>query len=618
MSRRARLRRRPGREASRLVGPALFTPSLHLAADHVQVGGVCAATLLVSGYPREVATGWLEPLLAYPGRLHVAWHLHPTPAAVGAARLRRQRGRLESGRRLAAAAGRLDDPDVDAAAADAADLAGRLARGEARLFATGLYLTVHADSDAELAEEVERVTALAHSLLLTVHPARYRMLAGWATTLPLAEDLLGATRTMDTAAVAAGFPFTSADVALPDPLRQGAAPVVYGPNLSSTGIVAHDRWAGANYNSVTLATSGAGKSYLTKIDVLRSLAQGVEAHVIDPEDEYGPLAAAVGGTQLSLGAPGVRLNPLDLPAHGRTDPELLTRRMLFAHTFIATLAGSPVEDPVGRAALDRALLAAYAHAGITGDPATWDRPTPLLADVAAALQAEPAGQQLAGLLAPFVTGSHRGLFDGATTSTPTGHLVVYSLRALPEELRAAGTLLVLDTIWRQVADPTRRRRRLVVVDEAWLLMAHPAGARFLVRLAKAARKWWAGLALVTQDSGDLLGTDEGRAIIANAATKLLLRQDGSAAAAVQAACGLSDGETAALLAARPGEALLVAGGRRALFRAQASPREHELITTDPVDLARRHAHPAAADAEVGPVHAVAHHPLTPADDADPL
>ncbi|KDA41065.1 conjugal transfer protein TraC [Frankia sp. B2] len=599
-----------------MVGPALFTPSLRVDADHLQVGGLCAATLLVTGYPREVGTGWLEPLLAYPGRLDVALHLRPTPPALAAMRLRHQRGRLESGRRLSAAAGRLDDPEVDTAADDAADLASRLARGEARLFAVGVYLTVYAEHPAALGEEVERVTALAHSLLLAVQPARYRMLPGWATTLPLGVDLLGQTRTMDTPALAAAFPFTSPDMPLPDPYRDGAGPVVYGPNLSSTGVVAHDRWAAANYNSVTLAASGAGKSYLTKLDVLRSLYQDVEVHVVDPEDEYAPLAAAVGGSRLSLGAPGVRLNPFDLPAHGRGDPELLTRRILFAHTLLSTLIASPVDDPAGRAALDRALLAAYAQAGISQDPATWDRPAPLLADIAAALDADPDGQPLAGLLAPFVTGSHRGLFDGPTTSQPSGHLVVHGLRALPDELRAAGILLVLDAIWRQVADPTRRRRRLVVVDEAWLLMAHPIGARFLHRLAKAARKWWAGLALVTQDTGDLLATDQGRAIIANAGTKLLLRQDSSAAPAVRAAFGLTDGEIAALLAARPGDALLVTGAYRALFRAQASPREHELITTDPVDVARRAPQPTTPglDAQEG----TARGGLAPADDADPL
>ncbi|TFE31039.1 conjugal transfer protein TraC [Frankia sp. B2] len=615
MSRRAgRWGRRAG-GAARLVGPALFTPDLRLHADRVQVGGMHAATMLVSGYPREVGTAWLEPLLAYPGRLDVALHLHPTPPGVAAARLRRQRGRLESGRRLAAAAGRLDDPEVDTAADDAADLAGRLARGEARLFQTGLYLTVYAEDQDALADEVERVTALAHSLLLAVHPARYRMLAGWATSLPLGTDLLGATRTMDTAAVAAAFPFTSPDIPLPDPDRDGAAPVVYGPNLSSAGIVAHDRWASANFNSITLATSGAGKSYLTKIDVLRSLYQGVECHVIDPEDEYTPLADAVGGTRLALGAPGVRLNPFDLPAHSRDDPELLSRRMLFAHTFLATLLGRGLDDPAARAALDRALLAAYFTVGISQDPATWTRPAPLLADIAAALTADPDGQSLAGLLAPFVSGSHRGLFDGPTTVPPAGHLVVYGLRALPDELRAAGTLLVLDAIWRHVADPTRRRRRLVVVDEAWLLMAHPAGARFLLRLAKAARKWWAGLALVTQDAGDLLASEQGRAVLGNAATKLLLRQDTSAAPAVQAAFGLTDGETAALLAARPGDALLVAGGRRALFRAQASDHEHDLITTDPVAVARR----PPPTPQPGPAGtSTARRGAVPADDADPL
>jgi len=615
VSRPRRGGRRHRGQVSRLVGPVGFTPALTLHPDRLEVGGLCAATLLVAGYPHEVGTAWLEPLLAYPGRLDVALHLHPTPPGVAAARLRRQRGRLESGRRLTAAAGRLEDPDVEAAADDAADLAGRLARGEARLFGVGLYLTVYADDQDTLADEVERVTALAHSLLLTVHPARYRMLAGWTTSLPLGADLLRATRTMDTAAVAASFPFTSPDIPLPDPHRDGAAPVVYGPNLSSTGIVAHDRWANTNYNSITLATSGAGKSYLTKIDVLRSLYQGIDVHVVDPEDEYAPLADAVGGTHLALGAPGVRLNPFDLPAHSRNDPELLTRRMLFAHTFLATLLGTGLDDPTSRAALDRALLAAYAAVGISQDPTSWTRPAPLLADVATALAADPDGQHLAGLLAPFVTGSHRGLFDGPTTQTPAGHLVVYGLRALPDELRAAGTLLVLDAIWRHVADPTRRRRRLVVVDEAWLLMAHPAGARFLLRLAKAARKWWAGLALVTQDAGDLLGSEQGRAVIGNAATKFLLRQDASAASAVQAVFGLTDGETAALLAARPGDALLVAGPRRALFRAQASDHEHDLITTDPVAVARRPQPPV----QPGPAAtSTARRGAVPADDADPL
>ncbi|ABW16062.1 Type IV secretory pathway VirB4 protein-like protein [Parafrankia sp. EAN1pec] len=572
-------------------GPALFTPpALVVDAGQIEVSGICATTITVVGYPREVGPGWMEPLLAYPGRLDVALHIDPTPPAVAALRLRRQLGRLESGRRADAAAGRLADPELDAAAQDAGELARQVARGEARLFRTGLYLTVYADSREELAEEAARVTALAHSLLLTVRRARYRSVQGWVSTLPLGLDLLQIRRAMDTQALAAGIPFTTPDLPLPDVERPGAAPVVYGTNLHSAGIVAHDRWAQPNYNSVTTGASGAGKSFLMKLDLLRSLYQGVEAAIVDPEDEYGRLAAAVGGTRLALGEPGVHLNPLDLPAHSHHDPDLLTRRALFCHTLITTLLAGTDDDSGlgagGRAALDAAILSAYRAAGITHDQATWTRPAPLLADIAAALTAaeDPAGPALAARLAPFVTGSHAGLFAHATTTSPTGHLVVYSLRALPDELKAAGTLLTLDAIWRTVADPARRRRRLVVVDEGWLLMAHPAGARFLFRLAKAARKHWAGLAVATQDSADLLSSELGRAVVANAATQILLRQDPTVIDDLRRVHRLTDGEATQLLTAGPGDALLLTGtGQRTALHALASPAEYDLITTDPVD-----------------------------------
>jgi len=597
--RRRRQRRRTERGQAP-AGPLMLTPpGLRVAPRHLEIGDGYTTTLLVTGYPREVGPGWLEPLLAYPGRLDVALHIAPVPGPVAAARLRRQRARLESGRYANQAAGRLSDPELDVAAQDAAELAGRIARSEARLYGVSLYLTIHADSLEQLAEERRRVTALAHSLLLTVHPATYRMLAGWASTLPLGRDLLAARRTMDSTATATLFPFT-ADPPLPDLHRVGAGPVVYGLNPRTGGLVAHDRWAAPNHNSVTLAASGAGKSYLTKIDVLRSLYQGVEVHVVDPDGEYGRLAAAVAGTVIPLGAPGVHVNPLDLPAHARSDPDLLTRRALFTHTLVSTLlAGESDSASTGltsgeRAALDRAILTAYRHAGITTDPASWTRPAPLLADLETALRADPtdpAGPSLASRLAPYTTGSHAALFAGPTSIPAEGQLVVHDLAALPDELRPAGMLLTLDAIWRTVAGGPRARR-LVVVDEAWRLMAQPAAARFLRSLAKAARKHWAGLAVVTQDAGDLLGSDLGAAVVANAATHLLLRQDASAISRVAATFALSDAEARYLTTAATGDALLLTAGHRTPVHVDAAPREHTLITTAPVELTPTPAPPA--------------------------
>ncbi|HEX8632272.1 MAG TPA: DUF87 domain-containing protein [Catenuloplanes sp.] len=571
------------------VAPA----SVEVTPRMLRVGDGYAATLVVTGYPAEVGPAWLEPLLSWPGRLDLALHIDPLPAPIAATRLRNQRARFESSRRADGERGKLTDPYVEAAADDAADLAERLARGAAKLFRVGLYLTVHARTETELLEACAQVKAAAASTLIEVQPATWRHLAGWTTTLPLATDSLQMLRTMDTQALAAAFPLASADLPAPlpgDPPVDGG--ILYGTNPVSNGVIWWDRWAQENYNSVVLARSGAGKSYFVKLEILRNLYQHVQVAVIDPEDEYLRLCDAVGGSIVRLGVAGVKVNPLDLPV-GDTRPDVLTRRGLFLHTLISVLIGQ--QPPPGeRAALDRAILGVYRQAGITADPATHHRPAPLLRDLAGVLRADTddAARQLAARLAPWVQGSFSDLFDGPTTTRPAGHLVVWSLRHLPDELRTVGTLLALDDIWRQVDLPPQYRttaspqaRRLVVVDEAWLLMRDGEGARFLFRMSKAARKRNAGLTVITQDVADVLGTDLGQAVVSNAATQVLLKQAPQAIDAVGTAFGLTAGERRLLLAARTGQGLLISGSNRTGFESISSDTEHLLCTTRPGDLA---------------------------------
>ena len=602
----SRLLARVPRPATKPATP--FGPdSVEVHPRALRVGDGWCRSFAVTGYPREVGRGWLEPLCAHPGRLEVALHIDPVPQEVAAERLRRQLARLESNRRADAAKGRLADPDVEVAAEDARELAAGLARGEQKLFRVGLVLTVHAGDVKTLEAECARVRALCASMLLDARPATWRSLQGWATTLPLGVDALGGRRAFDTDALAASFPFASAELS-------GATGVLYGTTASGTGLVCWDRFAMDNHNSVILARSGAGKSYLAKLEALRSLYQGIEIAVVDPEDEYRRLAETVGGAYVHLGAPGVRLNPFDLDTFPGAGPETgssarsgtgaggqgddalghdpgdepggalasgpVVRRALFVHTLVAVLLGEK-PDPQSAAALDRGIVSAYEQAGITADPRSHARPAPLLADLAAALDADgdPAAQALSARLAPYVSGTHRGLFDGPTTTRPEGHLVVFSLRDLPDELKAAGTLLTLDAIWRQVSDPARRKRRLVIVDEAWLLMAERSGAEFLFRMAKSARKHWAGLTVVTQDAADLLGSPLGQAVVANAATQILLRQAPQTIDTLAEAFGLSAGERAYLLGASRGQGLLAAGQDRVAFSALASPAEDAICRT---------------------------------------
>ncbi len=573
---------------------------------------------------------WLEPVLAWAGRLDVALHIDPVPTEVAAGRLRRQRARLESSRRLDADRGRLDDPLIEAAADDAAGLADRLARGEARLFRVGLYLTVHAPTRALLADAVAEVRAAAASVLLDTHPATWRQLAGWCSTLPLGHDGLDQRRVMDTDALAAAFPLACPD--LPGPLPGEAAPsggVLYGVNTTSGGIVWWDRWAQDNHNAVVLARSGAGKSYLVKLDVLRQLYAGVHAAVIDPEDEYTALAQAVDGTVVRLGAPGVRINPFDLPNNGTRDA--LTRRALFLHTLIAVLLGEP-PPPAERAALDKALTATYTAAGITHDPATWTRPAPVLADLAATLTRHGETSETAPRRRPSSPGCRRGSTgrsrtcspdppppgrpgsswsgppgtcptnsappgcswpstrSGATSTKPARHptqpapgpgLGWPTSWVAPPGAEPTGWVPATPTCPRRPTgvQPGPPVRRLVVVDEAWTLMREHDGARFLARMAKSARKRHAGLTVVTQDAADLLGSDLGQVVLANAATQILMRQAPQAIDAVADAFHLTTGEARLLLAAPQGEALLIAGTARVAYRAVASPTEHHLLTT---------------------------------------
>jgi type IV secretory pathway VirB4 component len=567
-------RLRPASAGGSLLGP----PALELEHDRLRVGKRWQASFAVTGYPREVGRGWLAPLLHAARDADVALHIEPVPPPLAADRLRRQRARLESTRRLEAERGRLPDPTVAAAADDAEELAGRLARGESKLLRSGLYLSVNAESRDELDERSERLRAICSSLLLHLVPASFRPLEGWLSTLPLGLDRLQLRRAFDTEALAASFPFAAADPSTdPDGVLYGLA--------ASGAPVLLDRFARENYNSVLLARSGAGKSYLAKLEALRLLFEGVQVFVLDPEDEYRRLCRAVGGVYLPLaGEDAVTLNPLDLPAGGGR--HALGERTLFLAELVELLLGrlASEELPV----LERAIRACYTGAGISDDPASHGRPAPLLSDLARQLASEgDVGAGLASRLEPYAAGSHSSLFARASSAQPDGQLVCFSLRGLPDRLKAAALLLCLDAIWRSLEGPLRKR--CVLVDEAWLLMREPAGAKFLYRLAKSARKRWCGLTTVTQDAGDLLSSELGQSVIANAATQVLLRQAPQAIDRIGDAFHLSAGERRYLLSCPTGSGLLLLAGahgeERVPLKVVASQAEHRLVTSDPAELA---------------------------------
>jgi type IV secretory pathway VirB4 component len=575
MNLRSTMRARRGR----VLEADLWPDTASFEMRRYRCGDSWAAVLLVTGYPASLSWGWLAHLAGAGARVSVALHLDGVPAAVAAMQLQRRRSRLESQRRYASARGQLEDPEVEAAAEDAADLAAQVSRGRAQLHKQAVYVTVHAETPAELDLACARIRSRAAAAMIDLRPATARQLPGAIAAVPFGTDPVGAVRTVDTASASAAFPFASADRS--GPVSPSA--VLYGLNLYSGSPIMWDRWdtnVVDNHNSVLIARSGAGKSYLMKTEILRQLYQGVRVIVVDPESEYLDLAAHVGGTVHRPGTAGSHLNPLAMPLEGEADE--VDRRRLFCTTVAETLLGERLSGAEA-AVLQRASAACYEAAGISADPKTWARPAPTLGDVAAVLDSDPAGADLAARLAPWVGTGSVFAADPTDTGAVAGSgarpapLAVWDLAAVPTELAPVVTLVALDQIWRSLR--TGGPRTLVVVDEAWLTLKTGQGAAWLSRLAKSARKRNTGLAVVTQDAEDVTATELGRTVIHNSATQIVMRQAPQAIDAVTEAFRLTAAEAALIASARRGEGLLLGGGHHLAFRALASAEEHRLCLT---------------------------------------
>jgi conjugal transfer ATP-binding protein TraC len=583
-----------------LVAPA----AVEVARDHLRLEYQYARVLAVVGYPRVVSAGWLRPLLDFEQPIEVCLHVHPLETAAIVKMLGHKLVQLQSSRLLDERGGRLADPEREVAFEDAERLRDALQRGEERVFSVSLYILLRAGSLRALDDLTRRVEStldgmLAHSRVAILEQAR-----GFQACLPEGCDDLLVYRNLDTSSLATTFPLAAGSLSMERGVLYGVATRTQSP------VIVDPFDAGLeNANMAVFAMAGAGKSYFVKLTALRNLLAGVDFLIIDPEDEYRALCAAVGGQYVRFASSSPhRLNPFDLPPPGR---DAAGRDGLAEHvaSLIGLLEVMLAEPGRGlntyeRGILDRALYDTYAAAGITEDPATHARPAPLLRDLYRALEATPGevAASLGARLRRFVGGSlASGLFAGPTNVALDRRLVVFNIQQLEEELRPLAIHLIAGFVWNQVQH--ERRPRLLVIDEAWTLLRYPEGGAFISAMARRARKYYLGLVTITQDVADFLASDHGRAVLVNAAVKLLLKQDSTTIEPIVEAFHLTPEERHYLLGAGKGEGLLFARGERVPLTIEASRAEHRLATTAPRELAElaRAANPTATR---GPAHAV--------------
>ncbi len=555
------------------IAPSAFG----VTPQFVQLENLYAKTLFVFSYARYLNTNWLSRIINLDIQADVSMFIYPLASSDVMNDLRRKITQLESTETIEQEKGQVRDPQLQTAIEDIEGLRDALARGEDRLFQSGLYFTVYAKTLEELETIVKQLEALLGGLLIYTKQALMQQEQGFTSALPLNNDELLVNRNLDTAALSTSFPFVSSTLTSNDG-------ILYGVNLHNSSLILFDRFESLeNANAVVFATSGAGKSFAVKLEALRSLMLGTDVIVIDPENEYERLAGAVGGTYLSLSLNSPeRVNPFDLPkaAADEKGEDILRSAVVSIKNLVGIMVGglTPEED----ALLDRAVYETYALKDITADQASHTNEPPLMRDLQGILTNMTGAENLVRRLSKFTEGTFAGLFNQPTNINLNNGFVVFSIRDLEDQLRPIGMFLLLTFIWNQAR--YQMRKRFVIIDEAWILMRYKDSSDFLYSLAKRARKYFLGLTIITQDVEDFIASQQGRTIVNNSAMRLLLRQSPSAVDKLAEVFKLTEGEKLILREAKVGQGIFFAGANHVAVEVIASYEEEQLITTNPAEL----------------------------------
>jgi conjugal transfer ATP-binding protein TraC len=533
--------------------------------DHLNIDGVYMRTLFISGYPFVASSGWLDSLINFNHDADISYHLHEVNALSALPKLHRKITELESTKRAMIRAGKIIGSEITDPLDSAIELRDKIQRGQEKLFQISIYVCIRAESLEELNRTTKLLETTLSSRLFYSKTARYQQLEALQSILPRAEDKLNQKRNLDSSSAALTFPFMSSE------LVQETG-ILYGVNKSNNSLVILDRFSLHNANSIIFAQSGSGKSYATKVEILRQLMQGTKVIVIDPEREYKRLADSVKGTYIKISSTSKqKVNPFDLTTTFRKINDLSEHVQDLTEVISLMAEGLSSRE---KAAVDKAILRIYKKAKDT---------QPLLEDLYSELQ--KLGQlKLCERLEKYISGSLAEVFNSQTNINLENRLVIFDIKDLPESLRQIMMLIISNFVQNQVK--ARPERRLLVIDEGWMLLEHEESARFVSGLVRRARKYYLGVSIITQQANDFLHNDYGRAIASQSALRILMRQDTTTIKNVAIEFNLSEYEESFLLTCERGDALIIADQNHVAVKIVASDKEHPLITTNPAELYR--------------------------------
>lgn len=561
-------------DTSRMTTRDIIAPSsVAIKPNSINIGGTFARVFFTISYPRYLNDGWLEPILNLEKELDVSIMIHPIDTQDALKKYQKKVAEVESQRNQRAKDGMVSDPKLDTAYNDLEETRMQMQQAEAKLFDVGLYIAIYGEDEQALNKTEAEIKGMLDSRLIYLKPAGYRQEQGIKSVLPLVKDELMVHTEFPSAPLSSFFPFTSFDLT-------SDTGILYGINRHNSSLVLFDRFQLTNYNSVTFATSGAGKSYTTKLEILRSLMFGTEVIVIDPEREYEYLAEATGGRFFNISlSSSHHINPFDLPTPmDDEDPDDVLRSHIIEliGLFRLMLGGlSPEEETT----VDLAIRETYALKDISGSADYSKLEPPLLSDFEMVLAGIEGSASLVSRLQKYTSGTWSGFMNQATNVDINQKFIVFSLRDMEDELKTIAMYIITHHIWNMIK--RRLTKRLLVIDEAWWMMKSEDTASFLFSLAKRGRKYYLGLSTITQDVEDFLRSPYGIPMITNSSLQLLMKQSPTAVDTIQQTFNLTDEEKMLLLESGVGEGIFFAGLKHVAIKVIASYTEDQIITSDP-------------------------------------
>ncbi|MFA6423883.1 MAG: DUF87 domain-containing protein [Candidatus Magasanikbacteria bacterium] len=556
-----------------IIAPASF----NVESNFIQLGTTFARTIFIMNFPRYISIGWSSPVINLSVNMDIAMYFYPVKAAIILKQLKNKVGALEAQINADAEKGSPRDPVRETALQDVEELRDNLTQGTEHFFQFAFYVTIYTKNKEKLDQLSEDVESIFGSKLILTRKVLYQAEQGFNSTMPLCNDELMIAYNMNSSPIAASFPFISAELTSDNG-------ILYGINRHNNSLILFDRFTMQNANMVVFATSGAGKSYAIKLEILRSMMMGIDVIVIDPEMEYKHLSDAVGGTYINISLSSEsKVNPFDLPRPKGQEvavDDIIRSAVITVKGLLRIMLGgiSTEQDSI----IDRALIETYAKKDITPDADLNTVEPPIMQDLQEILEGMEGSGELVLKLKKYTEGTFSGLFNSPTNVEMKNQLVVYSVRDLEDELRPLAIYAIINYIWNVVR--SEKKKRILVIDEAWWLMQHEDSARFIFALVKRCRKYFLGVTTITQDVNDFLHSQYGQAIVTNSALQLLLRQSPAAVENIQKVFMLTDSEKYLLLESGPGEGIFFAGLKHAAIKVVASYTEDQLVTTNPQQL----------------------------------